>query len=360
MTVHPKYSRPRKSKRPFFHRFIMWTLALLILAAIVTGYLLYRAIFKPNVWTGEKDYISVYIPTGSDFTDVKRILYGNGTVINRKTFEWLASKKKYDEYVKPGHYIITSEMNNDELINLLRSGNQTPVNVIFNSLRSIEDLASVAGSQIEADSSDISALLNDDELIRAYGFSDTSIMSMFIPNTYEFWWTTDARQFMERMDSEYNSFWDEERKAKAKELEMSPIEVTTLASIVEKETNKNDEKPTIAGVYVNRLRAGWRLQADPTLIYAWQDYSIKRVLNRHKTIESPYNTYKVRGLPPGPICIPSISSIDAVLNYEDHNYMFFCASADLSGYHAFAKTSREHNRNARAYQKALDELNVYK
>jgi UPF0755 protein len=360
MTVHPKYGRTRKSKRPFFHRFIIWTLTVLILAALVIGYLLYRAIFKPNVWTGEKDYISVYIPTGSDFTDVKRILYGNGTVVNRNTFEWLASKKKYDEYVKPGHYIITHGMNNDELINLLRSGNQTPVNVVFNSLRSIEDLAFVVGAQIEADSSDISTLLNNDQFIRGYDFSDTSIMSMFIPNTYEFWWTTDARQFIERMDREYNSFWNEERVAKAGEIGMNPVEVATLASIVEKETNKNDEKPTIAGVYVNRIKAGWRLQADPTLIYAWQDYSIKRVLNVQNTIESADNTYRVRGLPPGPICMPSLASIDAVLNYEDHNYMFFCASADLSGYHAFAKTAKEHNRNARAYQKALDEMNVYK
>jgi UPF0755 protein len=360
MTLHPRYSKKKRQRRPVFHRIILWSITLLIIAALITGYLLYRAIFMPNVWTGEQDHVSVYIPTGSSFGEVKLILYEHGIVVNRNTFEWLAAQKKYDQFVKPGHYVITRGMSNDELINLLRSGNQTPVNVTFNSLRSIEKLASVVSAQIEADSASIASLLNNESYISDFGFNSTSIMSMFIPNTYELWWTTDAKQFIERMYAEYDAFWNESRREKAEKAGLTIDEVVTLASIVEKETNKNDEKPTIAGVYINRLKAGWRLQADPTLIYAWQDYSIKRVLNTHKTIDSPYNTYKHGGLPPGPICIPGISSIDAVLNYEDHRYMFFCASADLSGYHSFAKTSREHNRNARAYQKALDEMKVFK
>jgi len=183
---------------------------------------------------------------------------------------------------------------------------------------------------------------------------------IFIPNTYEMWWTTTADQFTERMVAEYKTFWDANRTAKAEKLNLSIPEVVTLASIVERETNKNDEKATIAGVYINRLNKGWLLQADPTLIFALQDYSIRRVLNEHKKVDSPYNTYKYRGLPPGPIWIPGRASIDAVLNYEDHNYMFFCASADMSGYHAFARTISEHNRNARAFQKALNEKGIYK
>lgn len=360
MTFHPRYGKPPKKRRPFFQRVILWILMLLIVVAVATGYFLFRAIFQPNVWTAGKDYVSVYIPTGSGFEDVKRVLYGDGLIINRNTFEWLARQKKYTEYVKPGHYLVTSGMSNDELINLLRSGNQTPVDLTFNSLRSIQDLAGVVGKQIEADSAAIALLLEDDMYIASLGYDETGIMSMFIPNTYEFWWTTDAEQFIERMEKEHDAFWTRARLEKAGELGMSALEVATLASIVEKETNKNDEKPTIAGVYINRLKAGWRLQADPTLIFALQDYSIKRVLNIHKKVDSPYNTYQNAGLPPGPICIPGIASIDAVLNYEDHNYMFFCASADLSGYHAFARTASEHARNARAYQKALDEMNVFK
>ena len=183
---------------------------------------------------------------------------------------------------------------------------------------------------------------------------------MFIPNTYEFYWTTTAEVFMQRMNTEYLKFWSESRKAKAAELGYSPEEISILASIVEKETNKNDEKPAIAGVYLNRLKYNWRLQADPTVVYAWGDFSIRRVLNLHKRIDSPYNTYVYYGLPPGPICIPSIASIDAVLNRQDHNYLFFCAKDDFSGYHVFAATNAQHAINANKYRKALDDRNIRK
>jgi len=183
---------------------------------------------------------------------------------------------------------------------------------------------------------------------------------LFIPNTYHIFWDISAEQFLERMNSEYQRFWNDKRKSLCDSLNMTIAEVVTLASIVEKETAKNDEKPIIAGVYINRLKKNWYMQADPTLIFAHSDYNIKRVLNKHKSIDSPYNTYTNKGLPPGPICLPSISSIDAVLNYDKHKYFYFCAKDDLSGYHSFAKSNSQHNQNARKYRKALDNLNIRK
>jgi UPF0755 protein len=192
------------------------------------------------------------------------------------------------------------------------------------------------------------------------GFNNQTIPALFLPDTYEFYWNTDAEGFVVRMFQEYNKFWTEERKQKAQSKGLTPIQVSTLASIVNKETNMSDEMPRVAGVYLNRLKNNWLLQADPTLVFAWDDYSIRRVLDRHKEIESPYNTYKYIGLPPGPICIPSIAAIKAVLDAEDHNYFYFCAKEDFSGYHNFAKTLAEHNRNAIKYQQTLNQRGIKK
>ena len=251
-------------------------------------------------------------------------------------------------------------MNNNELINLLRSGNQTPVKVIFNNVREIDQLAGKIGSQIEADSAAISETIYSAAFREQTGLDSAKIKSIFLPNTYEFYWNTSADEYVDRMLEENDKFWNDTRKSKAAVIDLSRDEVVTLASIVEKETNKNDEKPALAGVYLNRIQHGWRLQADPTVVYAIGDFNIKRVLNVHKQIDSPYNTYLHLGLPPGPICIPSISSIDAVLNYDNNDYFFFCAKDDLSGYHVFAKTNAQHRKNARKYQEALDEMRIYK
>lgn len=348
--------RPGKS---LFHRMIIWLLALMVITAIGVAVFLFRAIIQPNIWLAEGESASIYIPTGSDFKDVKEILYGKGIIKNRFTFEWLSDKKNYPDLVKPGHYLIWKDMSNDQLINLLRSGNQTPVNVIFNSVGGIQKLAQVVSNQIEADSAAIVAAALDSSFLEGMGLNKATATVIYIPNTYEFWWTTDSVQFRERMVSEYHKFWSDERKRMASSLGFSIAEVMTLASIVEKETNKDDEKAAIAGVYLNRLKRGWRLQADPTLVYAAGEPGMRRVLNKHKKIDSPYNTYIHYGLPPGPICIPSIASVDAVLYHQDHSYMFFCAKDDLSGYHVFSRTLREHNRNARAYQQALNENKVY-
>jgi UPF0755 protein len=351
---HSKYGYRNKRKRPRWVRFLLWTLVLLIIASMVAGYFLYNAIFRNNVWIPEGNSVSVYIPTGATYDDVRLILYGQGIIENRSTFEWLAERKKYPRLVKPGHYVIRKGMSNDELINLLRMGEQTPVKVIFNNIRTAEELAQRISRQIESDSASLISAMTDSAYLAGKGLSRETALTLFIPNTYEFYWNTTAGQFMERMHREYMIFWKDERSVKAAETDLSIPEIVTLASIVEKETNKNDEKARIAGVYINRLKKNWLLQADPTLVYAAGDFSIKRVLNEHKKIDSPYNTYIHAGLPPGPICIPSIASIDAVLNHEEHDYLFFCASDDMSGYHVFAKSITQHNKNARKYQRALD------
>jgi len=214
--------------------------------------------------------------------------------------------------------------------------------------------------QIESDSTEIIKLLRDSAYISIFGFDKETILIMFLPNTYEVYWNITPKDLMDRMYLEYNKFWNADRRHKAEEIGLDPEEVSVLASIVEKETAKNDEKAKIAGVYMNRMKYGWRLQADPTIIYAWGDFGIRRVLNIHKQVDSPYNTYIYFGLPPGPICIPSIASVEAVLNREDHNYMFFCAKDDFSGYHVFATTHAQHNINANRYRRALDARNIKK
>ena len=244
-------------------------------------------------------------------------------------------------------------MSNRQLCNMLNGGLQTPVKVTFNNIRDVAMLAGRIGEQIEADSIEIMNYLNDVANLADLGFTRQTIPAMFLPNTYEFYWNTNAAQFTEKMKKEYDKYWNEERLAQAKEVGLTPIQVSILASIVDKETNKTDEMAKIAGVYLNRLRNGWLLQADPTLVFAVGDFGLKRVLNIHKEVESPYNTYKYHGLPPGPICIPSLAAINSVLNAEKHNYYYFCAKDDFSGYHVFAKTLTEHNRNAEKYRRKL-------
>ena len=356
---HSSYGTPRK-RNGKGKKLLFYFLLLLILAAVGAAYLIYTVVYKPNTWTPKKEVAIIEIPTGSNYVDVKNILYSKGLIIHRRNFEWLAEKKKYPESVKPGRYVIDSTMSNNDLINLLRSGEQLPVQLIFNNIRNIYQLAGNVGRQIEADSASMVDLLTDSTYLSLLGLKKETASILFIPNTYEIYWNTSAEGFIKRMHEEYIKFWNGDRTRLANEIGLSIAEVVTLASIVEKETNKNDEKPVIAGVYMNRLKAGWRLQADPTVIYAIGDYSIKRVLNTHKEYRSPYNTYQFYGLPPGPICIPSIASIDAVLNYDRNNYLFFCAKDDLSGYHVFAKTNRQHNINARKYQEALNKMGVYK
>lgn len=357
---HSKYNRIQKKKKSRFGRILFILLLILVLGACAVGYQLWVTIMKPNTWISSETNNSVYIPTGTDYEGFKSILYGNGIVVNRNTFEWLAGKKNLPNHIYPGRYIIQAGMNNNELIDLFRSGEQSAVQMTFNNIRTVDELSKTISTQLEIDSTEISQLLKDSLFTKKFGFQPSTVISMFIPNTYEVYWNVSANDLMARMYTEFNNFWNSERLQQAENLGFEPVQIITLASIVDKETTKNDEKPAIAGVYLNRLKYGWRLQADPTIVFAWGDFSIRRVLNIHKQIESPYNTYKYYGLPPGPICMPSISSIDAVLNREDHAYMYFCAKDDFSGYHVFASTNAEHNQNAQRYRRALDELNIRK
>lgn len=346
----------RQKKRKRVTRILLLGFTILFLVAVLVLYLLFKRVMNPIVKTPDKKEFSLYIPTGATYDQVKDSLYTHGLISNPAAFEWLCRKKDYPNHIHAGRYVLSNGMSNRQLTNMLRGGLQTPMKVTFNNQRDIQGLAGRIGQQIEADSASLVTYLNDRDNLQALGFDQRTIPALFLPNTYEFYWNTDAHSYVEKMKQEYNKFWNEERQGKARAKGLTPLQVSILASIVDKETNKTDEMARIAGVYLNRLRDGWLLQADPTLVFAVGNFELKRVLNIHKEVESPYNTYKYPGLPPGPICIPSLASINAVLDAENHNYYYFCAKEDFSGYHVFAKTLSEHTRNAERYQRALGKI----
>ena len=354
------YHNKQVNKLKKIKRYMFMILSVLAVISVFVFVRMYKAIIFPNVLTPNEEKVSLYIYSDDDFETVKQKLYSDSIIINQKSFEWLAKKLEYPKYIKSGHYVITNNMNNNRLLNMLRSGSQTPVKFTFNNIRTIEQFAGRVAEQLEMDSVALLNAVSESAILKEMGFDEENAAALFIPNTYELYWNIDASDFVEKMTNEYKRFWNEERKNKAVALNMSPIEVSILASIVDKETTKVSEMPRIAGVYVNRLKKNWLLQADPTLVFALGDFEIKRVLDVHKEVESPYNTYKYIGLPPGPICIPSIAAIDAVLNAENHKYFYFCAKDDLSGYHVFAKNMREHNINAEKYRKALNKKKIWK
>ena len=340
---------------------ILW-IGLFVAMFIAAGSLIeaYRMFFSPAVHTRSPDRTFLYIPTGANFETVMNIIRSENILERPAAFEWFAKQMDYPENIKPGKYKLEDKMNAKDLLVLLRSGRQTPVKLVFHNIRTKNDFAGRIAAQIEADSLSILRVLNDNKFIEALGtgMSDESILCLFLPNTYEFWWNTNEEQFVKKMATEYEQFWTKERKELAKTTGLNPIEVSIIASIVQQETRKVDEMPVIAGVYLNRQRKNWKLEADPTLVFAAGDFTIQRVLNVHKAIDSPFNTYMYPGIPPGPICIPSLAAIKSVLNYERHDFMFFCAKEDFSGYHSFAKNYNEHLMNARRFQKALDKRNI--
>jgi len=338
-------------------RIILAVLLILSAGALILGWDYYKKIYHPNVSLQQKETF-LYIPTGSGFVDVLRLLNEGGYIINSASFEWVAEMKKYKDQVKPGRYRIRNGMSNNEIINLLRSGMQEPVKLVLHNVRTPEEMAGRVASFIEADSVSIIEMYRSADVRKKYGFSGDKMFTMFIPNTYEFYWNTSAEEFMERMAREYKSFWTEERQKKAEKLGLTQSEVTIIASIVEKESVKRDEYKTIAGVYLNRIRKGMKLQADPTVVFAIGDFTIKRVTRKDLEYDSPYNTYMYEGIPPGPICLPGTTAIDAVLDAERHEYLFFCAREDFSGYHNFARTHAQHEQNARKYRNALDRLKI--
>jgi UPF0755 protein len=337
--------------------FLVLITALLVVAGII--FLIgYRRILWPNTNTGNMEYVCINIPTGSGYSDVMHLMVSHGVLKDTTSFGWVAQRKNYPSHIRPGRYRISRSMNNNEIVNMLRSGRQEPVRIIINSSRSLEKVASMVSSRSEADSAQIMKLMHDPEYLAGLDLTPETAIGIIIPNTYEIYWNTDADKFIRRMKSEYDNFWNKERLKKAEQTGLSPMEVITLASIIDEETLMNDEKSKIAGVYINRLKKPMRLQACPTIKFVTGDWTITRVLDKYLNIESPYNTYRHDGLPPGPIIIPSISAIDAVLDYEHHDYLYFAAKEDFSGYHNFSKTLTQHNRNADLYQKALDERKI--
>jgi len=348
-----------KSKTITFPRvgkYIIIFFAAAFIVVGVRGYQLYQYVFQPNVLS---DYV-LLISDDDTYYTISNRLEKDDVLTSMKAFKWVSKKKKFADNIRPGRYELKKGMTTNEMVNILRSGAQEPVDITFNNVRFKEELAGKVSKYIKADSLSVLNLFSDEQQITEWGFDTETFRAMFIPNTYEMYWTTSAKDFAERMHVEYQKFWNNERMEKAELLNISPAEVSIIASIVQSETIKKDELPRVAGLYINRLKRGIPLQADPTVKYAVGDFSIKRVLNKHLKIESPYNTYKHAGLPPGPICFPSIQAIDAVLNYENHQYIYMCAKEDFSGYHNFAKTLRQHNKNAEIYRQALNDRKIFK
>lgn len=340
---------------------ILWAVAIIgLIVAGIFAYYVYGVMLAPNT-AFKNDEAYVYVKSTDDYNAVREQLAPLLKDIDK--FDALAKQKQYTSNVKPGKYAIKKGMNNNDIINSIRSNN-IPVKVSFNNQNSLEKLAGRVANQIEADSLQLLQAMTDSAFLKENGFKAETALGMYIPNSYELYWNTTADDFRDRMLKEYKRFWTDERVKKAHDIGLSKDQVIALASIVYEESKARTEQPRIAGVYMNRLRIGMPLQADPTLKFAayqlpkYKNTIIKRVLNVHKEILSPYNTYKKRGLPPGLIAMPDISAIDAVLNYEKHNYLYFAADPKRVGYHKFAKTLAQHNVNARAYQRYLSSQGI--
>jgi UPF0755 protein len=340
-------------------KILLYGCSVLAVLALVAAYLLYKSIFGPEI-LGEKPGKVLIIPTGASYEQVMDSLKTKITISHPALFDFIAKKKKYPSLIKPGRYVIDRDLSYNTLINILRSGRQSPVQITFSNIRTLNQLAGKIGHQIEADSTEIIRFLENESNYTSDGFKKETIIAVFIPNTYEIYRNTDARGLYSRMLKEFRTFWNASRLAKAKEKGLDPVQVSILASIIDDEVVKPDEKPKIAAVYLNRLKLGIPLQACPTIKFAINDFSITRVLNKYLETESPYNTYKHTGFPPGPIGCPTIEGIDAVLNSENSDFLFFVAKADFSGYHHFSRTLAEHNHYAALYQKELDKRRIFK
>ncbi|MCT4600903.1 MAG: endolytic transglycosylase MltG [Marinifilaceae bacterium] len=334
----------------------MKKLLILLVCIIVLSILSYRIFFYGSYI--QKDKV-VYIYNKTSNIDSLITSFKEDSIIPKFNIDLFIKIKKI-KTIKTGKYLLKKDMSLNNFLNTIRIGKQTPINLKINNIRTKSDLASKLSKQLLIDSTSIINGLNDKEIALNFNTNTNNIIGLFIPNTYNVYWTISFNSLLRRMQKEYNRFWNNKRINLAKEIGLSRTEVITLASIISEESNKSKEYKTIAGVYINRINKGIPLMADPTLKYALNDFTLKRILNVHKTVDSPYNTYKYKGLPPGPICIPSIKAIDAVLNYEHHKFIYFCAKEDFSGYHVFAKTLRQHNKNARKYQRALNKLRIFK
>ena len=319
------------------------------------------AIFVPRYLNESRKSVQqknvVYIPLDATY---EQMCDSVATAVQHmESFCKVAHRAGLEQNFKPGRYLFTPDKSNKDLVRMLQKGWETPMMLTLSgNIRNLEKLSGILGRKLACDSASFSQYFAKEEVWKENGFGKETFMAMFLPNTYEVYWTISPEKFVERMKKEYDKFWNGERKAKAKEIGLSELEVSILASIVCEETNYTPEMPRVAGVYMNRLKKGIKLDADPTVKFALGDPTVKRILFRHLKVDSPYNTYLYAGLPPGPITIPGIKGIDAVLNYENHNYLYFCANSNMDGTHKFAGTLSEHNRNARAYQAALNRMKI--
>ncbi|HIZ91052.1 MAG TPA: endolytic transglycosylase MltG [Candidatus Bacteroides merdavium] len=318
----------------------------------------YRLLLAPQFHPKKKVYI--YIDHDDTADSVYHKLSQTAVPNNLTGLRWAAHLKQYPKHIKTGRYAIQPGDNAYQVLNRLMRGHQEPMNLVIGSVRTLDKLARNVGNQLMIDSAEIMQALRDTARWNSQGYTPENLPSLFIPETYQVYWDMDTRTFLNRMAKEHDHFWNQSRRAKADSLGMTPAEVATLASIVEEETNNRKEKPIVAGLYINRLRAGIPLQADPTVKFALQDFSLRRITNAHLNFPSPYNTYLNTGLPPGPIRIPSPAGIDAVLNYTRHNYLYMCAKEDFSGTHNFASTYAVHMQNARKYWNALNKRKIFK
>lgn len=353
--MHKIYPMQRRTKLIVIALIVLGIMAA---ATAVIGLRIYRRQMQPN--TSIDSPLSIYIPTNSTLQQVYDTLQRHRVVDNWETFKRVVAQQGYGAKIYPGRYVFEPGMSNKRMVNMLRLGWQKPIRLTFNNIRLPEELAGRLARQIEADSTSLMAALSADSVAQRYGFNAQTFIAMFIPNTYEVYWNISPEQLLERMNKEYERFWNTERSGKAHALGLSRIEVSTIASIVQEETHRASEQPLIARVYLNRLRIGMPLQACPTVKFALRDFGIRRVLDRHLAVESPYNTYKNNGLPPGPIGLASIAAIDAVLNAPQNNYLYFCAKADGSGTHHFSSNYADHMRHSHEYSRHLNQRKIYK
>ncbi|MDR1371166.1 MAG: endolytic transglycosylase MltG [Dysgonamonadaceae bacterium] len=337
-------------------KIVLGTLASAILLIVALGGFVYYKLTSPFFNIQETVYI--YIDDRKDYPDLLLQLQSTAKIKDTGTFRKLANALNYPQKMRTGRYAVTPNLSCKDLLLNLTRGNQTPCKITFNNIRLKNELAENIGIQLMFGTAALQQKLNDPSVCAKYGFDEQTIQCLFIPDTYEMYWNISPERFLERMKKEYDHFWTPERLEKAAEIPLSPVQVSVLASIVEEETVMPDEYPQVAGLYINRLKKGMLLQADPTVKYAVGDFALKRILYTHLEVESPYNTYKHEGLPPGPIRVPSIRGLDAVLNYTHHHYLYMCAKEDFSGRHNFATTLAEHARNARRYQAALNRNNI--
>ncbi|MEO6903933.1 MAG: endolytic transglycosylase MltG [Bacteroidia bacterium] len=343
-----------------FKKIAISLLFIFFILGLISFFVIYKLIYKPNVSIGEKKSQIIYIPTGSNYENVVDTLKKNKLLKDPDSFYWVAKKKNYTNSVKPGKYRILANMNNNELVGLLRAGIQEPVEINFNGLHTVKEFMDRVGRRIEASPEQLYKMANDNQYTNKFGFNRENIQALFIPNTYQFYWNTSVDQFFNRMAKEYKLFWTADRKQKAKEMKFSQTDVVILASIVQAEQCcDNEEKRVIAGLYINRLNIGMPLQSDPTVIFAVGDFNIQRISYEQTRINSSYNTYINKGLPPGPIGFAQQSAIDAVLNYIPTNYVYMCAKDDLTGKHCFSKTFEQHQLNAKKYRNALDQRGIH-